>query len=233
MDALSDLAGERQPDGDRGRGPGADGELPGSPAGQLRRAGDDQLPRDEERDLRRGRGAARQRPSLSRAAELLREKGTDRSRFERGEVDRYTWRDIGSSLRDQRAQRRLPLGAARGGAVVHRAPPGDLGPLPRGPSRCSSAAARCAGARGYPPECGQNGHLYSLLLEDRDARDALISHLKRQGDRRRLPLRPAARLAGRAPARPRRRRAARDRERQRPAGAAAALARPAASSRTR
>jgi dTDP-4-amino-4,6-dideoxygalactose transaminase len=30
-------------------------------------------------------------------AELLREKGTDRSRFFRGEVDKYTWRDLGSS----------------------------------------------------------------------------------------------------------------------------------------
>ena len=30
-------------------------------------------------------------------AEILREKGTDRSRFFRGEVDKYTWVDIGSS----------------------------------------------------------------------------------------------------------------------------------------
>lgn len=31
-------------------------------------------------------------------AEIIREKGTDRSRFFRGQVDRYTWRDIGSSF---------------------------------------------------------------------------------------------------------------------------------------
>lgn len=30
-------------------------------------------------------------------AEIIREKGTDRSRFFRGEVDKYTWQDIGSS----------------------------------------------------------------------------------------------------------------------------------------
>ena len=30
-------------------------------------------------------------------AEIVREKGTDRSRFFRGEVDKYTWQDIGSS----------------------------------------------------------------------------------------------------------------------------------------
>lgn len=36
-------------------------------------------------------------PELSLRAEILREKGTDRSRFFRGEVDKYTWQDIGSS----------------------------------------------------------------------------------------------------------------------------------------
>ena len=31
-------------------------------------------------------------------AEIMREKGTDRSRFFRGEVDKYTWQDVGSSF---------------------------------------------------------------------------------------------------------------------------------------
>lgn len=37
-------------------------------------------------------------PELAMRAEILREKGTDRSRFFRGEVDKYTWQDIGSSF---------------------------------------------------------------------------------------------------------------------------------------
>src|SRR5262245_20449003 len=36
-------------------------------------------------------------PSLVQAAEVLREKGTNRGRFFRGEVDKYTWVDVGSS----------------------------------------------------------------------------------------------------------------------------------------
>jgi dTDP-4-amino-4,6-dideoxygalactose transaminase len=36
--------------------------------------------------------------SLVQRAEILREKGTDRSRFIRGEVDKYTWQDVGSSF---------------------------------------------------------------------------------------------------------------------------------------
>jgi dTDP-4-amino-4,6-dideoxygalactose transaminase len=36
-------------------------------------------------------------PNYIERAEIIREKGTDRSRFFRGEVDKYTWQDIGSS----------------------------------------------------------------------------------------------------------------------------------------
>jgi dTDP-4-amino-4,6-dideoxygalactose transaminase len=36
-------------------------------------------------------------PDLAVRAEIIREKGTDRSRFFRGEVDKYTWQDVGSS----------------------------------------------------------------------------------------------------------------------------------------
>lgn len=38
------------------------------------------------------------RPDLSLRAEIIREKGTDRSRFFRGEVDKYTWQEVGSSF---------------------------------------------------------------------------------------------------------------------------------------
>jgi dTDP-4-amino-4,6-dideoxygalactose transaminase len=37
-------------------------------------------------------------PTLSLRAEIIREKGTDRSRFFRGEVDKYTWQEVGSSF---------------------------------------------------------------------------------------------------------------------------------------
>lgn len=37
-------------------------------------------------------------PALTLRAEIIREKGTDRSRFFRGEVDKYTWQEVGSSF---------------------------------------------------------------------------------------------------------------------------------------
>ena len=38
------------------------------------------------------------KPELALRAEIIREKGTDRSRFFRGEVDKYTWQEVGSSF---------------------------------------------------------------------------------------------------------------------------------------
>lgn len=37
-------------------------------------------------------------PDFASRAEIMREKGTDRSRFFRGEVDKYTWQEVGSSF---------------------------------------------------------------------------------------------------------------------------------------
>jgi dTDP-4-amino-4,6-dideoxygalactose transaminase len=37
-------------------------------------------------------------PAMALRAEIIREKGTDRSRFFRGEVDKYTWQEVGSSF---------------------------------------------------------------------------------------------------------------------------------------
>ncbi|MBV5323703.1 DegT/DnrJ/EryC1/StrS family aminotransferase, partial [bacterium] len=45
-----------------------------------------------------GGGLLVNRPGLVSRAEIFREKGTDRSRFFRGEIDKYTWQEIGSSF---------------------------------------------------------------------------------------------------------------------------------------
>ena len=45
-----------------------------------------------------GGAALMRNPKLIERAEIVREKGTDRSRFFRGQVDKYTWVDIGSSI---------------------------------------------------------------------------------------------------------------------------------------
>lgn len=54
----------------------------------------------ETKNLSMGEGGAviLNNPGLVERAEIIREKGTDRSRFFRGQVDKYTWVDIGSSF---------------------------------------------------------------------------------------------------------------------------------------
>jgi dTDP-4-amino-4,6-dideoxygalactose transaminase len=108
-------------------------------------------------------------------AEILREKGTDRSRFFRGEVDKYNWVDIGSSylpsdllaafLRAQ-LEHREQIQSAR-----QRLWENYMGEL--------SGWAADNGVRlpTTPPECDQSYHMFYLILPSLDSRQALISHL--------------------------------------------------------
>lgn len=115
-------------------------------------------------------------PSLVARAEIIREKGTNRSQFFRGQTDKYTWRDLGSSYlmsdlqaaylwaqlqaADQINQRRLTLWQRYYQALAPLAEQGLLS-LPT-----------------VPDECTHNGHIFYLRLADIDARDALIKKMK-------------------------------------------------------
>ena len=68
------------------------------PLGAIGDLGAFQLSRDQEHHFRRRRQPAGARRGLAQRAEIIREKGTDRGRFFRGEVDKYTWQDVGSSF---------------------------------------------------------------------------------------------------------------------------------------
>lgn len=115
-------------------------------------------------------------PQYVERAEMIREKGTDRSRFFRGQVDKYTWRDIGSSyaLSDQLAaflfaqlEKRSQVWANRKRVWQHY----EEGLQPW---------AREHGVRTpvVPPHCEQAYHMFYLLLPSREARQGLIAHLK-------------------------------------------------------
>lgn len=118
-------------------------------------------------------------PSLVERAEVIREKGTDRSRFFRGEVDRYTWRDVGSSyvLSDiLAAVLWVQLGARRQIQDRRRA-------IWRAYERGlrSWASERNVGLPVVPPYCEQPYHLFYLLLPSQELRDRLIAHLRGRG----------------------------------------------------
>ena len=108
-------------------------------------------------------------------AEILREKGTDRSRYFRGEVDKYTWVDIGSSY--------LPsdlLAAFLRAQLEHRDQiQSKRRQIWEAYSRELGSWAEANGVRLpiVPPECEQTYHMFYVIMPSFDARQALISHL--------------------------------------------------------
>jgi dTDP-4-amino-4,6-dideoxygalactose transaminase len=106
-------------------------------------------------------------PDLVPPAEILREKGTDRSRFFRGEVDKYTWQDVGSSF--------LPseITAAFLWAQLEQA--GRITLERKAIWQCYHERLAQFEQRGLlrrpivPAECQHNAHMYYILLAaDRD-----------------------------------------------------------------
>jgi dTDP-4-amino-4,6-dideoxygalactose transaminase len=116
---------------------------------------------------------------LAERAEIIREKGTNRSKFFRGQVDKYTWVDIGSSYlpgeitaaflaaqteaADEITLRRLAIWN-----YYHRAfaELESLG-LARRPV--------------IPSHCAHNAHMYYLLLDSLEARTEFITTMKASG----------------------------------------------------
>jgi dTDP-4-amino-4,6-dideoxygalactose transaminase len=112
-------------------------------------------------------------------AEFIREKGTNRNRFFRGQVDKYTWVDIGSSyaLSD--------ILAAFLFAQLERTQ--DIQEARRGIwNRYWNGLAHWASDSGVqlpyvPADCEQSYHMFYLLLPSLAARQELISYLKSRG----------------------------------------------------
>lgn len=112
---------------------------------------------------------------FNQRAEILREKGTDRSRFFRGEIDKYTWVDIGSSY--------LPsdlLAAFLRAQLEHR----DQIQAMRQQmweiyARELASWAEANGVRLpiVPAECEQSYHMFYVIMPSLESRQALISHL--------------------------------------------------------
>ncbi|HKQ15424.1 MAG TPA: dTDP-4-amino-4,6-dideoxygalactose transaminase [Steroidobacteraceae bacterium] len=112
-------------------------------------------------------------------AEIVREKGTNRSQFFRGQVDKYTWVDVGSSY--------LPseiLAAFLYAQLQHSA---EISRRRQHIYQSYSTRLQPLAARGLltlpvvPAECGTNHHLFHVLVRDLDTRTALLDHLKRAG----------------------------------------------------
>lgn len=110
-------------------------------------------------------------------AEIIREKGTNRSQFFRGMVDKYTWMDYGSSY--------LPseLNAAYLWAQLEQAETINTARL----TAWCRYYERLEGLRDridlpvIPEGCAHNAHIFYIKVHDLEERTALIQHLKDSG----------------------------------------------------
>ena len=116
-------------------------------------------------------------PRFIKRAEIIREKGTNRGNFFRGEVDKYTWIDIGSSYLPSEMNAAF-LWAQMEEADVITKRRLDIW-------RKYHEALKDYEERGLirrpivPAECAHNAHMYYILLPDREKRDAFIRHMKK------------------------------------------------------
>jgi dTDP-4-amino-4,6-dideoxygalactose transaminase len=119
------------------------------------------------------------RPDWVERAEIIQEKGTDRSKFFRGEVDKYTWVDLGSSYLVS------DIGAAFLWAQLERA--GDITAKRIAIWEVYHAALEHSENEGrlrrpvVPDHCSHNAHMYYVLLETGRERARLIAHLSDAG----------------------------------------------------
>ena len=117
--------------------------------------------------------------ALVERAEIIREKGTDRSRYFRGQVDKYTWVDIGSSYlpSDLLAAFLLAQLEQRDKIQKHRQHVWEM---------YRTGLSDWAEMQGVqlpyvPAHCEQTFHMFYMLLPDLATRQALITYLRERG----------------------------------------------------
>ena len=118
-------------------------------------------------------------PEYNDRAEILREKGTNRAKFFRGQVDKYTWVDYGSSYlpsdlnaaylyaqlekADEINEKRLKIWNCYNEAFKNLQEAGEL-ELPT-----------------IPDECVHNAHMYYIKLKDLKQRTEFLSYMRENG----------------------------------------------------
>lgn len=119
------------------------------------------------------------RPDWIERAEILWEKGTNRSKFFRGEIDKYTWVDLGSSYLLSDFLAAFLLGQLEERGLIQARRREIWGRY----DRALAKWARNQGVRQpvVPVDREQTYHIYYLVLPDTKSRDRLLAYLKEMG----------------------------------------------------
>ena len=118
-------------------------------------------------------------PLLAERAEIIREKGTNRSRFFRGQVDKYTWVDIGSSYlpSDILAAFLFAQFEQCEKIQLHRKRVWEMYSI----GLKDWAEAHDVQLPQIPNDCEQSYHMFYLLLPNLELRQKLITYLREGG----------------------------------------------------
>ena len=114
--------------------------------------------------------------SLIERAEILREKGTDRSKFLRGQVDKYTWVDIGSSWIMSDMLAAVLYGQLERNDEIQSQ---RMSIWNRYESELAEWAAKHEVRTPHVPvDCEHTGHVFHLRFTEGQVRDRFIAHLR-------------------------------------------------------
>ncbi|MCY1437602.1 dTDP-4-amino-4,6-dideoxygalactose transaminase [compost metagenome] len=112
-------------------------------------------------------------------AEIIREKGTNRSQFFRGMVDKYSWVDVGSSYLPSEIQAAYLWGQLE---KVEEINSNRLATWNYYQNALASLARDCKIVLpSHPVECIHNAHMLYLKVKNLDERTSLLDHLKNSG----------------------------------------------------
>jgi dTDP-4-amino-4,6-dideoxygalactose transaminase len=136
---------------------------------------------DESKNISCGEGGALiiNEPRYIERAEIIREKGTDRSRFFRGEIDKYTWLDIGSNYAPSDMLAAFLYAQLESYKKIQRRRQEIW-------EYYYHHLKKWASENGVrlpivPEHCEQPYHMFYLLMPSQKQRQALIEHLKTHG----------------------------------------------------
>lgn len=115
-------------------------------------------------------------PAYAERAEIVREKGTNRSQFFRGEIDKYTWVDLGSSYLPSEITAALLLAQLEQADAINAR---RVALWARYHEALAPLEARGLARRPHVPQhCAHNGHIYYLVFDTAErrarARDILL-----------------------------------------------------------
>jgi len=118
-------------------------------------------------------------PQFIEKAEIIREKGTDRSRFFRGQVDKYTWVNQGSSYLPSELNAAFLFAQLENAEFINEQ---RLKKYEYYYKHLSDLAKK-----GYiqlpfvPEQCEHNAHMFYIKVKDLDTRSRLIQFMKQEG----------------------------------------------------